>query len=146
MAAVAAADAGATAGMRTADAPSEPGTVLRAGRDAAGCRLVTPADWLSVSRVHLEFRCGPDGAWTLTWLRGSRPGPSAEVRLMTAGRTRPVAHGGTAPLPPGVAAARSSSRTAEPRGVNVGFYHDVRDVSVRPTAPTPAAGVPPTPS
>lgn len=34
MAAVAAADAGATAGMRTADAPSEPGTVLRAGRDA----------------------------------------------------------------------------------------------------------------
>ncbi|GGS20558.1 hypothetical protein GCM10010238_06010 [Streptomyces griseoviridis] len=109
-------------------------------------RLVTPADWLSVSRVHLEFRCGPDGAWTLTWLRGSRPGPSAEVRLTTAGRTRPVAHGGTAPLPGGGSGEIVVQDRAEPRGVDVGFSHDVRDVSVRPTAPTPAAGVPPTPS
>ncbi len=53
MAAVSAAEAGATAGMLMADAPSEPGTVLRVGRDTSLCRLATPDDWLFVSRVHL---------------------------------------------------------------------------------------------
>ncbi|BFO21092.1 hypothetical protein SHKM778_74800 [Streptomyces sp. KM77-8] len=73
MAAVSAAEAGATAGMLMADAPSEPGAVLRVGRDKSMCRLSTPDDWLFVSRVHLEFGCAPDGTWRLTWLRGSSP-------------------------------------------------------------------------
>lgn len=49
MAAVTAADAGATAGMQMAEAPSEPGAVLRVGRDKSVCRLSTPDDWLFVS-------------------------------------------------------------------------------------------------
>ncbi|NEA44971.1 hypothetical protein, partial [Streptomyces sp. SID10815] len=85
MAAVSGAEAGATAGMLMADAPSEPGAVLRVGRDGAACRLVTPEEWLFVSRVHLEFRCVADGTWQVTWLRGSQPDPSAEVRLAPAG-------------------------------------------------------------
>ena len=71
MAAVSAADAGATAGMLMADSPSDPGAVLRLGRDKSVCRLSTPDDWLFVSRVHLEFLCGPDGTWQVTWLQGS---------------------------------------------------------------------------
>ncbi|MEU4659030.1 hypothetical protein AB0G32_34715 [Streptomyces sp. NPDC023723] len=124
MAAVAAADAGATAGMRMADAPSEPGAVLRVGRDGAVCRLATPDDWLFVSRVHLEFRCGPDGTWQLTWLRGSQPDPSAEVRLTVDGRTSAVAYGGTVPLPRGGSGEVVVQDRAEPRSVNVGFYHE----------------------
>ncbi len=113
MAAVSAAEAGATAGMLMADAPSEPGAVLRVGRDRSVCRLSTPDDWLFVSRVHLEFQCLRDGTWQLTWLRGSLPEPSSEVRLTVGEHTRPVAYGGTV-----AAAARSSSRTAPPRAAS----------------------------
>ncbi|MFH8973974.1 hypothetical protein [Streptomyces sp. NPDC017890] len=125
MAAVTAADAGATAGMRMADAPSEPGAVLRVGRDASVCRLSTPDDWLFVSRVHLEFRCGADGAWQLTWLRGSQPDPSSEVRLVVDGHARSLAYGGTVSLPRGGSGEIVVQDRAEPRSVNVGFYHEV---------------------
>ena len=125
MAAVSQADAGATAGMLMADAPSEPGAVLCVGRDRAVCRLVTPDDWLFVSRTHLEFRCGPDGAWTVTWLRGSQPDPSSEVRLtMAGGPAMPLAYGGTAPLPRGGSGEVIIVDRMGPRSVNVGFYHE----------------------
>ncbi|CAL9438620.1 MULTISPECIES: FHA domain-containing protein [Streptomyces] len=127
MAAVTAADAGATAGMQMADAPSEPDAVLRVGRDRSVCRLSTPDDWLFVSRVHLEFRCGPDGTWRLTWLRGSQPDPSCEVRLTVGGHTaaQPMTYGGTVPLPRGGSGEVVVQDRAEPRSVNVGFYHEV---------------------
>ncbi|MEU0739334.1 hypothetical protein [Streptomyces sp. NPDC006134] len=125
MAAVSAADAGATAGMRMAEAPSEPGAVLRVGRDASVCRLVTPEDWLFVSRVHLEFRCGPDGAWRLTWLRGSQPDPSSEVRLVIGGHAQPVAYGGTVPLPAGGTGEVVVQDRTGPRSIDVGFHHEV---------------------
>ncbi len=124
MAAVTAADAGATAGMQMAEAPSEPGAVLRVGRDKSVCRLLTPDDWLFVSRVHLEFRCGPDGTWQLTWLRGSQPDPSSEVRLTVDGHARPVSYGGTVPLPRGGSGEIVVQDRTEPRSVNVGFYHE----------------------
>jgi hypothetical protein len=124
MAAVTAADAGATAGMQMADAPSEPGAVLRVGRDRSVCRLSTPDDWLFVSRVHLEFRCGPDGTWRLTWLRGSQPDPSSEVRITVAGYARSLAYGGTLPLPRGGSGEIVVQDRTEPRSVNVGFYHE----------------------
>ncbi len=73
MATVSGTEEGATAGMLMADAPSDPGAVLRVGRDKAVCRLVTPEDWLFVSRVHLEFLCGPEGTWQVTWLQAPRP-------------------------------------------------------------------------
>lgn len=74
-----------------------------------------PDDWLFVSRVHLEFLCGPDGTWQVTWLHGSRPEPSAEVRLTLAGLpTQAVPYGGTAKLPAG-GSGRSSSSTARDR-------------------------------
>ncbi|MET8567000.1 FHA domain-containing protein [Streptomyces sp. NPDC004783] len=125
MAAVTAADAGATAGMQMADAPSEPGAVLRVGRDRSVCRLVTPDDWLFVSRVHLEFRCGPDGTWQLTWLRGSQPDPSSRVRLSVGPHTQELAYGGTVPLPRGGSGEIVVQDRTEPRSVNVGFYHEV---------------------
>ncbi|MEU6475452.1 FHA domain-containing protein [Streptomyces sp. NPDC047017] len=125
MASVSGTDAGATAGMLMADAPSDPGAVLRVGRDGAACRLVTPEDWLFVSRVHLEFRCGPDGAWRLTWLRGSQPDPSAEVRLTDGGHTRPLGYGDTVPLPRGGSGEIVVQDRTSPRSVNVGFYHEV---------------------
>ncbi len=103
--------------MQMADAPSEPGAVLRVGRDRSVCRLVTPDDWLFVSRVHLEFRCGPDAGWQLTWLRGSQADPSSEVRLVVGEHTQPVPYGGTVALPR-AAAARSSSRTAPVRAAS----------------------------
>lgn len=125
MAAVSAADEGATAGMLMAEAPSEPGAVLRVGRDRSLCRLSTPEDWLFVSRVHLEFRCGADGGWQLTWLRGSQPEPSSEVRLTVAGRAQAVPYGGTVALPGGGSGEVVIQDRAAPRSVNVGFYHEV---------------------
>ncbi|WP_201301900.1 FHA domain-containing protein [Streptomyces tendae] len=127
MAAVTAADAGATAGMQMADAPSDPDAVLRVGRDRSVCRLSTPDDWLFVSRVHLEFRCGPDGTWRLTWLHGSQPEPSCEVRLTVGGhaQAQPMTYGGTVPLPRGGSGEVVVQDLAEPRSVNVGFYHEV---------------------
>ncbi|MFI5566852.1 hypothetical protein ACIA6T_05640 [Streptomyces sp. NPDC051740] len=125
MAAVSAAEAGATAGMLMADAPSEPGTVLRVGRDKSLCRLSTPDDWLFVSRVHLEFQCAPDGTWQLAWLRGSLPEPSSEVRLTVGGYEHPVAYGGTVALPRGGSGEVVVQDRTAPRSVNVGFYHEV---------------------
>ncbi|OIJ67243.1 FHA domain-containing protein [Streptomyces mangrovisoli] len=125
MASVSAADSGATAGMTLADAPSQPGAVLRVGRDGAVCRLVTPEDWLFVSRVHLEFRCGDDGTWSVTWLRGSQAEPSSEVRLVVGDYPRPVPYGGTAPLPPGGSGEVVVQDRTGPHSINVGFYHEV---------------------
>ncbi|MBL1080973.1 FHA domain-containing protein [Streptomyces actinomycinicus] len=125
MAAVSGADTGATAGMTMAEAPSEPGAVLRVGRDAAVCRLVTPEDWLFVSRVHLEFLCGPDGTWQLTWLRGSQPDPASEVRLGVGEYAQPLGYGATVPLPHGGSGEIVIQDRTEPRSVNVGFYHEL---------------------
>ncbi|MEU3952788.1 hypothetical protein AB0F45_10750 [Streptomyces achromogenes] len=125
MVAVSGAQAGATAGMTLAEVPSEPGTALRVGRDAAVCRLVTPEDWLFVSRVHLEFRCGPDGTWQLTWLRGSRPDPASEVRLTYGPHAQAVGYGATVPLPRGGAGEIVVQERSGPRSVNVGFFHEV---------------------
>ncbi|MGW2459312.1 FHA domain-containing protein [Streptomyces argyrophyllae] len=124
MATVSGADAGATAGMTMAEAPSEPGAVLRIGRDGAACRLVTPDDWLFVSRVHLEFLCGPDGAWQLTWLRGSQPDPASEVRLLVGEYAQPLGYGTTVPLPHGGSGEIVIQDRTAPRSVNVGFYHE----------------------
>ncbi|GGS94558.1 hypothetical protein [Streptomyces chromofuscus] len=124
MASVSGTEAGATAGMLMADAPSEPGAVLRVGRDGTVCRLVTPDDWLFVSRVHLEFLCGPDGTWQVTWLRGSQPDPSSEVRLVSGEYAQPLAYGGTAPLPRGGNGEIVIQDRTGPRSVNVGFYHE----------------------
>lgn len=122
MACLSGADEGATAGMLMADAPSAPGSVLRVGRDRGRCRLVPPDDWLFVSRTHLEFRCGPDGAWTVTWLRGSHPEPASEVRLTVDGVASPLAYGGTVPLARGGSGDLVVQDRAGPRSVNVGFY------------------------
>lgn len=124
MATVSAADAGATAGMTMADAPSEPGAALRVGRDGAVCRLVTPEDWLFVSRVHLEFLCGPDGGWQVSWLRGSQADPSSEVRLTVGEYAQTIAYGGTVRLPRGGSGEIIIQDRTEPRSVNVGFYHE----------------------
>ncbi|MEW2446549.1 hypothetical protein AB0896_03150 [Streptomyces parvulus] len=125
MATVTAADAGATAGMQMAEAPSEPDAVLRVGRDRSLCRLSTPEDWLFVSRVHLEFRCGPDGTWLLTWLRGSQPEPSSEVRVTVGPHEQSLVYGGSVPLPRAGSGEIVIQDRAEPRSVNVGFYHEV---------------------
>ncbi|MFF4208067.1 hypothetical protein ACFYZE_01625 [Streptomyces sp. NPDC001796] len=125
MASVSAADAGATAGMQMADAPSDPGTVLRVGRDRSVCRLATPDDWLFVSRVHLEFQCGADGLWQVAWLRGSQPDPSSEVLLTLAGHpAQPLPYGGAAQLPQGASGELVIQDRTAPRSVNVGFYHE----------------------
>ncbi|MEU2896952.1 hypothetical protein AB0O72_05060 [Streptomyces sp. NPDC088106] len=125
MAAVSAEEAGATAGMLMADAPSEPGALLRVGRDKSLCRLSTPDDWLFVSRVHLEFGCAQDGTWQLTWLRGSLPEPSSEVRLTIGEYAHPVTYGGTVALPRGGSGEVVIHDRTAPRSVNVGFYHEV---------------------
>ncbi|MCN9243598.1 hypothetical protein NGF19_22880 [Streptomyces sp. RY43-2] len=126
MATVAEADAGATAGMLMADAPSEPGAALRVGRDRSVCRLAPPEDWLFVSRVHLEFQCGPDGGWQVSWLRGSQPEPASEVRLILGGHQppQPLPYGGTARLPHGGSGELVIQDRSAPRSVNVGFYHE----------------------
>ncbi|MEV7191376.1 hypothetical protein AB0N81_06150 [Streptomyces sp. NPDC093510] len=119
------ADAGATAGMLMAEAPSEPGAVLRVGRDRSVCRLVTPDDWLFVSRTHLEFRCGPDGAWNVSWLRGSNADPASEVRLVVSGGTAlPLSYGGAAPLSRGGSGEVVIQDRWGPRSVNIGYYHE----------------------
>ncbi|AYN41579.1 hypothetical protein D9753_24880 [Streptomyces dangxiongensis] len=124
MAAVSGEDAGATAGMTMAEAPSEPGAVLRVGRDASVCRLATPEDWLFVSRVHLEFLCGPEGAWQVTWLRGSQPDPASDVRVAVGEHVQPVGYGATVPLPFGGSGEVVVQDRTAPRSVNVGFYHE----------------------
>ncbi|MER5598056.1 hypothetical protein [Streptomyces sp. NPDC002265] len=124
MASVSGADVGATAGMLMADAPSEPGAVLRVGRDASVCRLATPDDWLFVSRVHLEFLCGPEGTWHVSWLRGSQPDPSSEVLLTVGEYAQTIAYGGSVQLPRGGAGEIIIRDRTGPRSVNVGFYHE----------------------
>ena len=124
MASVSGTEEGATAGMLMADAPSEPGAVLRVGRDKSVCRLVTPEDWLFVSRVHLEFLCGPEGTWQVSWLRGSQDEPSSEVRLMLGEYAQPIAYGGTVPLPRGGSGEIVVLDRTGPRSINVGFYHE----------------------
>ncbi|AZP17411.1 hypothetical protein ACIGMX_16555 [Streptomyces aquilus] len=125
MAAVSAAEEGATAGMLMADAPSEPGALLRVGRDKSVCRLATPDDWLFVSRVHLEFLCGPEGVWQVTWLRGSQAEPSSEVRLTVGEYAQPLAYGGSVTLPRGGSGEIVVVDRTAPRSVNVGFYHEL---------------------
>jgi hypothetical protein len=127
MATVAGGDAGATAGMAMAEAPSEPGAVLRVGRDGGACRLVTPEDWLFVSRVHLEFRCGPEGEWSVSWLRGSQGDPASEVRARLGGDRGPglpLAYGGALRLPRGGSGEIVVLDRGGPRSVNVGFFHE----------------------
>ncbi|WAL95257.1 hypothetical protein [Streptomyces sp. Je 1-369] len=124
MASVSGADAGATAGMLMAESPSEPGAVLRVGRDRNVCRLVTPDDWLFVSRTHLEFRCGPDGVWSVSWLRGSHPDPASEVRLVSGDTARALVYGGIAPLPRGGSGEVVILDRSGPRSVNVGYFHE----------------------
>lgn len=124
MAAVSAAEEGATAGMQMADAPSDPGAVLRVGRDQSVCRLSTPDDWLFVSRVHLEFLCGPEGGWQVTWLQGSQAEPSSEVHLVVGQYAQPLVYGGTIPLPRGGNGEIVIRDRTAPRTVNVGFYHE----------------------
>jgi hypothetical protein len=125
MATVSGTDASATAGMAMADAPSEPGAVLRVGRDRSVCRLATPDDWLFVSRVHLEFLCGPDGDWQVTWLHGSQDDPSATVRLLSGEHAQAIAYGTGATLPRGGSGEIVIEDRTGPRSVNVGFYHEV---------------------
>ncbi|MEV6589486.1 hypothetical protein [Streptomyces acidicola] len=125
MASVSEEDTGATAGMLMADAPSDPGTVLRVGRDKTVCRLATPDDWLFVSRVHLEFLCGPDGSWQVTWLRGTHAEPSSEVSLAMAGQqAQMLPYGTTVTLPRGSSGELVIRDRTAPRSVNVGFYHE----------------------
>ena len=125
MAVVTAAEEGATAGMQMADAPSDPGTVLRVGRDKSVCRLATPDDWLFVSRVHLEFLCGPEGVWQVTWLQGSQSDPSSEVQLVAGAYAQPLVYGGSVTLPRGGNGEIVIRDRTAPRSVNVGFYHEV---------------------
>ncbi len=130
MAVTAGGDTGETAAMSMAEAGSEPGAVLRVGRDASVCRLVIPQDWLFVSRVHLEFRCGPDGAWSVFWLRGSQDDPASEVRVRFGehkpGTTgRPVAYGGVVALPRGSSGEVLVADRGGPRSVHVGFCHEL---------------------
>ncbi|MER5433383.1 hypothetical protein [Streptomyces sp. NPDC002588] len=124
MATVSGTEEGATAGMLMADAPSDPGAVLRVGRDTSVCRLVTPEDWLFVSRVHLEFLCGPEGTWQVSWLRGSQDEPSSEVRLVVGEYAQQIVYGGTVPLPRGGSGEIVVLDRTGPRSVNVGFYHE----------------------
>ncbi|MFJ9180434.1 hypothetical protein [Streptomyces sp. NPDC102360] len=129
MATTAGGDEGATAAMAMADARSEPGSVLRVGRDASVCRLVTPDDWLFVSRVHLEFRCGPEGEWVLFWLRGSQDDPASEVRLRFGpqgqGMGQLVTYGGVVTLPRGSWGDVLVVDRSGPRSVHVGFCHEL---------------------
>ncbi|MFJ3641926.1 hypothetical protein ACIPRD_19510 [Streptomyces sp. NPDC090108] len=125
MAAVSAAEAGATAGMTMASVGTEPGAVLRVGRDGGVCRLVTPDDWLFVSRVHLEFLCGPEGGWQVSWLRGSQADPSAAVRLTLGAYEQLLGYGEAVALPRGAAGEIVIQDRTEPRSVNVGFFHEV---------------------
>ena len=99
MASTSGADDAATVAMLMASAPSRPGATLAVGRDATRCHLVTPADWLFVSRVHLEFQCDDDGTWWVTWRRGSQNAPVADVHIDDGSPTRELPYGGTAPLP-----------------------------------------------
>ncbi|MCF2528610.1 hypothetical protein [Yinghuangia soli] len=114
-------DDAATVAMLMASAPSRPGAVLAVGRDAARCHLVTPADWLFVSRVHLEFRCDQSGGWQVGWLRGSQDAPVAEV-FLDDGERRPLPYGGTLPLPrPGSGEVVIADRGGA-RRVTVGWF------------------------
>ncbi|MFD6416999.1 hypothetical protein [Streptomyces sp. NPDC060194] len=124
MAAVTAQEAGSTAGMVMVTVRSNPGMVVWVGRDREQCRLATPADWLFVSRAHLEFRCLPDASWTVTWHRGSQDDPAGEVRLAQGGWTGPLPYGSTAALPRGGAGEVVIQDRMAPRSVNIGWYHE----------------------
>ncbi|MFI6943001.1 hypothetical protein ACIBI4_27370 [Streptomyces sp. NPDC050418] len=125
MASVSPENAGATAGMAMADADSAPGAVLRVGRDRTVCRLAPPDDWLFISRTHLEFVCGPDGVWRVTWLLGSHPDPASEVRVRVGMNHHQLAYGGTMALPMGGSGEVIIQDRTSPRSVNVGFYHEM---------------------
>ncbi|WP_415950607.1 hypothetical protein [Streptomyces sp. KLOTTS4A1] len=124
MASVSQEDADATAGMVMAESDSTPGAVLRVGRDRTACKLSPPDDWLFVSRTHLEFLCGPDAVWRVTWLHGSHPDPASEVRVRIGEQQHPLAYGGTMVLPGGGSGEVVIQDRGSSRSVNVGFYHE----------------------
>ncbi|NUU25121.1 MAG: FHA domain-containing protein [Streptomycetaceae bacterium] len=121
MASTSGADDAATVAMLMASSPSRPGATLAVGRDASRCHLVTPADWLFVSRMHLEFRCDDLGGWHVMWIRGSQDAPVAEVWLDD-GVRRVLPYGGSLPLPnPGSGEVVIGDRGGQ-RRVTVGWF------------------------
>jgi hypothetical protein len=121
MASTSGADDAATVAMLMASAPSRPGALLAVGRDATRCHLVTPADWLFVSRVHLQFRCGDDLSWSVEWLRGSQQAPVADV-VVDAGEARMLPYGGSLTLPVPSSGEVVIRDLGGQRRVTVGFF------------------------
>ncbi|MBY8859083.1 hypothetical protein K7711_21595 [Nocardia sp. CA2R105] len=115
----------ATGGMMMADAPSEAGAVLRVGRDKSVCRIVVPGDWVFVSPVHLEFACGPEGTWEVSWAPDSEAAPASEVRVVVGNLGQSLEQGGVVALPRGGHGEITISDRSAPRSVNMGFYHEL---------------------
>ncbi|WTW97462.1 hypothetical protein OG216_30770 [Streptomycetaceae bacterium NBC_01309] len=121
MASTSGADDAATVAMLMASAPTRAGATLAVGRDASRCHLVTPADWLFVSRVHLEFHCDDTNAWFVTWIRGSQDAPVAEVHVDD-GVRRVLPYGGSLPLTrPGSGEVVIGDRGGQ-RRVTIGWF------------------------
>ncbi|MFF7242482.1 hypothetical protein ACFZBU_01120 [Embleya sp. NPDC008237] len=81
----------------------EPGVVGKrvfVGRDPGVCRpLLTPHDWLFVSRKHLVFEYSEDRGWTVEWPRGQRDTPLAIVRIKRGETSQDMPYGAILPLP-----------------------------------------------
>ncbi|WP_406282379.1 hypothetical protein [Embleya sp. NBC_00896] len=105
-------------GPKSARTRSEVGARLVVGRDPTACRpLLTPHDWLFVSRRHLVFEYSEDRGWTVEWPRGQRDTPVAIVRIKQGETSQDVPYGAILPLSARTAGTITVSDLARRRSI-----------------------------
>jgi len=131
-------------GPKSLRTPGEVGKRLTIGRDPSVCRpLITPHEWLFVSRRHLVFEYSRDRGWTVEWPRGKRDSPVAIVRIKRGETSQELPYGAILPLPARTSGSITISDLARRRTVVLGWraMHpgiavDESGVRTTETAPT----------
>jgi len=109
-------------GPKSLRTPGEVGRRLTIGRDPGACRpLITPHDWLFVSRRHLVFEYSQDRGWTVEWPRGQRDSPVAIVRIKRGETSQELPYGAILPLPARTTGSITVSDLARRRTVVLGW-------------------------
>jgi hypothetical protein len=129
-------------GPKSVRTPGVVGTRLVVGRDPSSCRpLLTPHDWLFVSRKHLVFEYSETRGWTVEWPRGQRDTPVAIVRIRRGETSQDMPYGAILPLPARTTGSITVSDLARKRTVVLGWRAMHPGA---PATPSPEGTSPPT--
>lgn len=116
--------------------PAVAGARVFVGRDPSTCRpLLTPHDWLFVSRRHLVFEYSEDRGWTVEWPRGTRDTPVAIVRIKRGETSQDMPYGAILPLPARTSGSILVSDLARRRSVVLAWR------AMQPIRPSDSGGI-----